>query len=826
MQGALLSSRAHFAALRVPFAPIIDALSPNSFDGSLAVAQQQAADSRASRRTCARAASAPIVVAVEGSPLELSFLVGVDSWRADESQPQQVEPQKSSSRRVKLAWLKDGAPVDVRGKSRWQLARQESDTTHNSSAAKSSSKLATSSQDSFDESTANSHQSRAKLFSFVPQMNVASLNAALAKPASDEASSFVARLLNVINAAFNDATNSSKLTALADASNAQVSDESSYIDASNQINWPQIRQLLAQNSSKVGLSFARDSANNDDDAACNKRVGDNLELTVVHLSLAASRNSDRGVYQLVACSSADDQAAGRDFEGVSSEDPSKVSFAANSAALLADADECWQSSVQVNVVDDRPQLQARFSSQLLSPNNKLSIKCEASGFTLPQITWYVDDQLLSESAAHLADKYKPSAGYGALSNADFVADLEADTRLLSAGRVRIGDYVSQDGHVHSFVNISAIQVTDSGVYKCMANNGLHSVAHESRIDVRGLPTIARQLSNISLLANEPFFNMKCPYAGYPVDGFEWLFRPTSNVKQLAASDVGSVRARRSHKSIQFGVSSADDEVDFEKDEWLQLASRQLQNKDEEQRNPDYPQFSVEDSVPSVLAADYLSDGGEFGLVSDSDLIEAISDDSDVEEDEPTYNDELFGGRGTLRQRRDNPFEGVSSEQATQLKLPQSRRHQVHANGTLTITQVSRADEGFYKCRVLRSPLALAMHEDAPVSSQQQQQLAVDSNEFHVTILVPPIISPFGSIDSLREGMRNFLTCSVIEGDAPVKIAWLKDELPIEEHIRARQAAAPQSLQPPIRVETNSNEFTSTLFFSQVDFSDSGNYTCV
>lgn len=61
----------------------------------------------------------------------------------------------------------------------------------------------------------------------------------------------------------------------------------------------------------------------------------------------------------------------------------------------------------------------------------MSLKCEATGSPLPQITWTLDGYSLSEHS-----------------------------------RLRVGDYVTNNGYVNSFVNMTNVRIEDSGVYSC------------------------------------------------------------------------------------------------------------------------------------------------------------------------------------------------------------------------------------------------------------------------------------------------------------------------------------------------------------------------
>lgn len=153
-------------------------------------------------------------------------------------------------------------------------------------------------------------------------------------------------------------------------------------------------------------------------------------------------------------------------------------------------------------------------------------------------------------------------------------------------------------------------------------------------------------------------------------------------------------------------------------------------------------------------------------------------------------------------RIDCPFNGFPIESIIWLKrqsnglskLPQNHRQKSLTNGTLVISSVdSTSDQHWYRCLV-----------NGTTTSAQ--------NEVYVKVLVAPVINPFHPPPNLREGMRVLLTCAVIEGDPPLMIEFFKDEIPVRQNSY-------------IRIDSN-NEFSSTLFISNVSSEDSGNYSCV
>lgn len=76
-----------------------------------------------------------------------------------------------------------------------------------------------------------------------------------------------------------------------------------------------------------------------------------------------------------------------------------------------------------------------------------------------------------------------------------------------------------------------------------------------------------------------------------------------------------------------------------------------------------------------------------------------------------------------------------------------------------------------------------------------------------------MINPFIFGGDLREGMRSTVVCSVLSGESPLRIVWLKDE----------QRPA-KEVHPDIEI-LNLGEFTSTLTFNAVNRAHSGKYTC-
>ncbi|GFQ79262.1 down syndrome cell adhesion molecule-like protein Dscam2 [Trichonephila clavata] len=115
-----------------------------------------------------------------------------------------------------------------------------------------------------------------------------------------------------------------------------------------------------------------------------------------------------------------------------------------------------QAAVELTLGDDVPEFQETFEEQTIQPGPSLSLKCVASGNPLPK----------------------------------------------------------------SFVNISNVKTEDGGDYRCVANNGVGEVSHESRINVLGPPVVVRRARNVTVVAGDVLV-LRCPVAGYPLENIHW-----------------------------------------------------------------------------------------------------------------------------------------------------------------------------------------------------------------------------------------------------------------------------------------------------------------
>ncbi|XP_054713933.1 cell adhesion molecule Dscam2-like [Uloborus diversus] len=146
--------------------------------------------------------------------------------------------------------------------------------------------------------------------------------------------------------------------------------------------------------------------------------------------------------------------------------------------------ESAQDAAQLVLGDVAPVLKHTFEPSKEEPGTALSLKCIASGNPLPQVTWTLDDLPIPD---HM--------------------------------RFSVGDYVTSRAEVVSFVNISSLRVEDGGMYRCLATNEIGSLSHSAKINVIG-PPFVRIMKDIAAVEGDVLV-VRCPVAGYPVEEVYW-----------------------------------------------------------------------------------------------------------------------------------------------------------------------------------------------------------------------------------------------------------------------------------------------------------------
>ncbi|KAL3210777.1 hypothetical protein MRX96_036877 [Rhipicephalus microplus] len=137
------------------------------------------------------------------------------------------------------------------------------------------------------------------------------------------------------------------------------------------------------------------------------------------------------------------------------------------------------------------------------------------------------------------------------------------------------------------------------------------------------------------------------------------------------------------------------------------------------------------------------------------------------------------------------------------------------NGTLVVQDVERAtDEGLYSCTA-RNRDGLTAHNTVYIKVLGKRlsfATAVTPLLFQAAPVRPAIV-PFSFPESLHQGQRYNVLCTVSKGDAPVHITWYKDGVPVSTAGLASASVL------------NVTEFSSTLIFEKLLPEHRGNYSC-
>ncbi|XP_035221790.1 Down syndrome cell adhesion molecule-like protein Dscam2 [Stegodyphus dumicola] len=130
-----------------------------------------------------------------------------------------------------------------------------------------------------------------------------------------------------------------------------------------------------------------------------------------------------------------------------------------------------------------------------------------------------------------------------------------------------------------------------------------------------------------------------------------------------------------------------------------------------------------------------------------------------------------------------------------VRLPDNHRQTVYPNGTLLVRQVERTvDEGRYTCTL------------------RNKEGESARGSVYITVRVRPVIEPFNLPPSVQMGQRLSITCTVIKGDPPITLKWLRDD-----HVLKKDG--------DVRIH-NLADYSSTLLFDPVKPEHRANYTCI
>ncbi|CAH2233234.1 jg20123 [Pararge aegeria aegeria] len=154
-----------------------------------------------------------------------------------------------------------------------------------------------------------------------------------------------------------------------------------------------------------------------------------------------------------------------------------------------------QAAAELRLGDTAPELHYTFIEQALHPGPALALHCSASGSPPPRFNWLLDMQPVEEH---------------------------------STAQRSISQFMSPNGDIVSYLNITSVRPDDGGRYTCRAQNTRGAVEHSTRLNVYGPPSI-RNIGPVRVVAgvNTTIF---CPYSGFPISDIRW---------QRGGLDVGS-----------------------------------------------------------------------------------------------------------------------------------------------------------------------------------------------------------------------------------------------------------------------------------------------
>ncbi|CAL8129109.1 unnamed protein product [Orchesella dallaii] len=506
-----------------------------------------------------------------------------------------------------------------------------------------------------------------------------------------------------------------------------------------------------------------------------------------------------------------------------------------------------QAAANVVFESSAPELVNTFISQSIQPGPLVSLKCSAIGNPIPRITWSIDGLLISpqEQILHYSQTYY--------------------------SRVSVASYQQRNGEIVSHLNISTVQVEDSGVYKCEASNLVGNSSHSTRLNIYGRISV-KEMSSLTIVAGQNAL-IPCHYGGYPVDNIKWLkgseefeANPENNGKDGSENRFtvfanGTLQIERTNKDSDSGLYTC--KISNRKGE---IASGSVnvnvmhppvispirfdEDLKEGQRTSafcnvisgDLPIDIVwfKDSLPisdwlnitetrakflSVLIFEelYHEHSGKYtcsvtnaaAMVTQSaKLIVKVPpkwtrkpDDTKVVVESDHLIICLASGVPTPNITWFREF-GTGGEKH---KIISNDKFHLLQDGSLKILGVDETDVATYICEASNG-VGIGI-----------------SKSIRLDVIIPAKISALMTSLVVAEGLGTTLKCE-IRGDSPIQVSWKKDSIFIEsEQSPSRSAASSESsrfVQHQRIVEGNSSVLSAELRIDPTEKTDSGLYLCL
>ncbi|XP_062407788.1 cell adhesion molecule DSCAM-like [Sardina pilchardus] len=473
-----------------------------------------------------------------------------------------------------------------------------------------------------------------------------------------------------------------------------------------------------------------------------------------------------------------------------------------------------QDFAQVILEDGTPKILSAFSERMVNLNEPVSLVCNVKGTPRPAVTWTLDEE-------HITD----------------------------LGHYRMGQMVTPEGHVLSYLNVSHAKVNDSGIYRCSCNNSAGVVSYQARINVRG-PANIRDMKNLTAIAGRDAY-IHCRVVGYPYYSIKWFKNSDLlpfNHRQRAFENNGTLKLSNVQKSADEGEYTCRVQVhpDLEISKSLHVTVKEpphiqpfeVQGYSIGQRvlipcvviSGDYPIYFTwqKDSRPIPANLSVTIDNNEFSSLlrianlssvhngnytciahneaaaveHQSQLIVKVPPSFVVQ---PMDQDGIYGKAVVLKcSARGNPrptivwkhSRGKGVPQFQPILLNSGSRIQLLENGSLLIKHVLQEDSGYYLCKV-------------------SNDVGTDiSKSMYFTVKIPAMITSYPNTTLATKGKKKEMSCTA-KGEKPIMIRWEKE----------KEIINPEMSRYVMTVREVGDEVNSTLQILSPVRGDSGFFSC-
>ncbi|KAK3760237.1 hypothetical protein RRG08_052186 [Elysia crispata] len=155
--------------------------------------------------------------------------------------------------------------------------------------------------------------------------------------------------------------------------------------------------------------------------------------------------------------------------------------------FVSNARDSAQGAGQLALGAAKPVLLDAFQEQFVKMGQKVTLHCKFSGNPIPEVTWSLDGAGLPTESA-----------------------------------LAWNSFVTMEGDVMSYVNISRVSVPLGGEYSCYAASKVGTATHTNRLNVYGTPYI-KPMPNVTATASKNL-TLRCYVSGYPLESIHWTRR--------------------------------------------------------------------------------------------------------------------------------------------------------------------------------------------------------------------------------------------------------------------------------------------------------------